>query len=298
MPDEETLERIRGLEMFQGLPPEKLAELARLLDPVHAPAGQVIVEEGTVGDCMFILMDGAVRIEKKIPSEDAPKMKELATLTSGDFFGEMALVEDQVRSARVVAATDADLYRLDRDDLFAWLESQPQSTAAFFKMLVRTLSRRLRATSRELTMLYDLATLFLEPHPSERALANEVVQNMVHYFEGSWTVAGYLYNEFNDEFELADAAGAEAELVKSLPPPPAGEAPGWRDAKNLLVALPGKAKPAGFLLLVANKPQGSREQEEVARVAQTVGRLLVSAMLNIRHTAEEALKVRLKTTTY
>jgi len=295
---DDRLEHIKGLGIFAGLPPEKLAELARLLDPVSVKAGEVIVKEGSVGDCLFIIASGEVRIEKRIPTEQEERYKELAALLAGEFFGEMALVEDQTRSARVVAAVDSELYRLDRDDLFAWLEHQPQMSVAFFKTLVKTLSHRLRATSRELTMLYDLATVFLERHPSERALVFEVVANMVHYFEGTWTVAGYLVNEFNGDLELASAEGAEAELVRSMAPPAIDEAGGWRDDRSLLEPLPGQDRRLGYLLLVSNKPLGAQGKEDLHRVAQTVAKLVVSALINIRHNVEEELKARLKSRSY
>jgi len=294
MADDNRLEQLKALGIFSGLPPEKLAELARLLDSVQVKAGEIIVKEGSIGDCLFILASGEVRIEKRIPTEQEERYKELAVLMAGEFFGEMALIEDQMRSARVVAAMDSELWRLDRDDLFAWLENQPQLSIAFFKTLVRTLSHRLRATSRELTMLYDLATVFLEDHPTERSLIYEVVGNMVHYFEGSWTVAGYLYNEFNGELELAASDGSEAELVRAMAPPSVADMPGWRDERTLLVLLPGNKRPMGFLLLASTKPLNAQGREDTLRVAQTVGKLVVSALLNIQHNVEETLKQRLK----
>jgi CRP/FNR family cyclic AMP-dependent transcriptional regulator len=297
MPDDR-LDRLKGLGLFAGLPPEKMAELARLLELVPAKAGEVIVKENSVGDCMYIVATGEVRIEKRIPTDKEERYKELAILMSGEFFGEMALIEDQARSARVVAAVDSELFRLDRDDLFAWLENQPQMSIAFFKTLVKTLSHRLRATSRELTMLYDLATVFLEDHPSEKALIYEVVANMVHYFEGTWTVAGYLFNEFNSDVELAAAEGAEAELVRSWAPPAAGDAAGWRDDRTLMEVLPGPQRVMGFLVLISNKPLTVQGKEDINRVAQTVAKLVVSALLNINHKVEEELRTRLKNRAY
>lgn len=297
MDAEKTFQKVRTLESLRDLGEEKLKELSRLLEPVQVAAGQAVIEEGAAGDCLYFIADGKVRIEKRIPAEkgEPEKSKELATLGGGDFFGEMALVEEQARSARVVAVTECALFRLDRDDLFAWLENQPQRTIAFFLTLMRTLSHRLRATSRELTFLYDLASLFLEENSSERVLLMRVVQNLDHILEGHWSVAGYLYNEFNEEYELVSVEGPEMEALKGRPVPATGKvSPGWQDLKNLWAALPGAARPAGFLLVVSQQNVGPREREEVARIVQTVARLLVSAILNIRHRTEEALKARLK----
>jgi CRP/FNR family cyclic AMP-dependent transcriptional regulator len=293
----EKLERLKELGVLGGLPSEKLMELARLLEPMEAAAGQVIVEEGSVGDCLYFLIDGKVRIEKKIPgAEGEDRVKELAVLSAGDFFGEMALVEEQTRSARAVAATKCLLFTLGREELFAWLKNQPEMTVAFFLTMVRTLSHRLRTTSRELAFLYDLSTLFLEPNPTEQVLMIKVVQNVTHYVEGAWTVAGYVYNEFNDEYDLVAAEGEAAEAVRGRQAPSPGLEEGWQDGKTLWVALPASPKPAGFILLESSGQVAPREREELSRIVRTVAKLLVSAMLNVRHAVEEGLKARLKAT--
>jgi len=262
---------------------------------VEAAAGEILVEEGTPGDCMYFIVEGKVRIEKRIAGEAGEmRTKELAMLVAGDFFGEMALVESQVRSARVVAATDVVLLKLGREELFGWLEREPRMTGEFFKTLLRTLSKRLRTTSRELTLLYDLANLFLQPGLSEQAVVVQVVDDLGYYLEGTWSVAGYLYNEFNQDYELAGAQGPEAEALRTRPVWGAASQPVWRDERTLEVPLPGEKRDMGLLLLAATEPLEAREKEEISRVVETVARLLVSALLNIRHAEEEKLKARLK----
>ena len=297
MDEQEKIRKVQGLESLRELGPDKQAELAKVLNPVSFAAGKAVVEEGAKDDCLYFIAEGKVRIEKKIPGEkgDAEKTKELASLGVGDFFGEMALVEAKVRSARVVAVTDCQFFRLDRKDLFAWLESQPQMTVHFFTTLLRTLSQRLRSTSRELTFLYDLASLFLEEHASERVLVIRVVQDLHRILETGSTAAAYLYNEFNEEYELAAADGPAADAVREAPmPSPADVSPGWQDSRTFWAALPGSALPGGYLLVTAANDLGPREREDIARIVQTVARLLVSAMLNIRHQMEENLKARLR----
>lgn len=286
----EKLAKLKELDLLKELGEEKLTELARLLDPVAFPKGQVVMEEGSVGDSLFFIIEGKVRIEKELSGEGAAK--ELATLSPGDFFGEMAIVEDTVRSARAVAAADALLFQLQRDDLFGWLKASPELTLAFFLALLATLSHRLRVTTREQALLYDISTVFLEAHPDGRRLVAKVVQKMVHYLEGNWTVAGFLYNEFNEEYELAAAEGAGAAEVQGKMPPVEGA--GWADGKTLWAALPGRVPPDGFLFVSTPDTVGPRVHEEIGRVAATVAKLLVSALKNIRHAQEEQLRARLK----
>src|SRR5436309_805189 len=120
---EEKVKRLKSLASLQHLSEEKLAELAEFL-AVHPFAdGSTVFEEGSAGDTMFFLAEGQVQIEKKI---EAGGYKELALLSSGDFFGEMALLEETPRSARAQAVSDALLFGLGRDDLERWLRSDPR----------------------------------------------------------------------------------------------------------------------------------------------------------------------------
>jgi cAMP-dependent protein kinase regulator len=89
----------------------------------HAPAaGEVIAAEGDFGDSLFIVVNGTVRVEKKRKGEPPLVVNRLGPNT---FFGEIALLGSGVRSASVVADTDAQLLELTRDTLHELLEEQP-----------------------------------------------------------------------------------------------------------------------------------------------------------------------------
>src|SRR5439155_305134 len=92
----------------------KLEELTRILAVQSVPAGTLIAEEGSAGDTMFFIAQGDVRIEKRVETGGA---KEVALLSPGDTFGEMALIEGSTRAARAVAHTDVTLVVLGKDAL-------------------------------------------------------------------------------------------------------------------------------------------------------------------------------------
>jgi MFS family permease len=106
---------LRRVPAFAALPPPEIEGLARMLQLVHAPAGQVILRQGEAGDCLYVIADGIVRVSR----DHAP----LVTMGRGALFGEIALLTGSPRSADVTAATDAELYALDKVPFVAALTS-------------------------------------------------------------------------------------------------------------------------------------------------------------------------------
>jgi len=106
---------LRRVPVFAALPPPEIEDLARMLRPVHAPAGRRIVRQGDAGDRLYVVADGTVTVIR----DRAP----LVTMGRGEMFGEIALLTGSPRSADVTAATDAELYALDQDPFIAALTS-------------------------------------------------------------------------------------------------------------------------------------------------------------------------------
>jgi CRP-like cAMP-binding protein len=93
------------------------------------PAGEHIVTQGTKGDSFYIIVQGTVQVVKN----GVPIKRYLA----GDYFGEMAILLDQPRSADVIAKTDVDLVALDRNDFLAALRGSEMLTRLERLMRVR-----------------------------------------------------------------------------------------------------------------------------------------------------------------
>ena len=285
------IDEIRSLALFRHFPEAKLEELARVLSVRAAPAGAVVFEEDSAGDALFLVSEGQVRIEKRI---EAGRVAELALLSPGDLFGEMALIERAPRSARAVAQTDVTLLVLGRGDLVRWLGAEPQTALEFFVELLRVLSHRLRRSSNDLVLLFDLSQLTLQRFDDETGFLQAVLQHVVPHLEGEWSAAAFLYNEFNDEVSRVGTEGPRGEsLSQTLP---LGEtASRWLDAASFCVALRGRAAtPLGFLVARNEAAMGPREQGEVEVALTAAGHLVASALQNIRHDAEERLRARLQ----
>ena len=291
MDSKQEIERLKSAALLHHLSEDKLKELIRYLAVKPVKAGTIIVEEGTAGDSMFLLAEGQVRIEKRV---EAGGSKELALLVPGDFFGEMALMVDAPRTARAVALTDAVLFVLGRNDLQNWLKSEPVMALGFFVELLRVLSQRLRATSEELVLLYDISHLIIQKFEDESSFLKAVLRRMIPHLDGKWSGAAYHYSDLNDAVTRVSVEGPKgAALPATISIRESANR--WLDAGTFCVVLPGKTgTPLGFIVAVNEVPMSAREKTEFAITLTAASHLLASALQNIKHDAEEAMRARLE----
>ena len=126
----------------RGLSAAEMKLLATFSSEERFREGSMIFREGERGDKLYIVLDGRVRISKFIPGvgEEA-----LAVLDRGDFFGEMALIDDKPRSADAKShEQDATVLSIDRATLNEILSMDPHASLQFLNLLCRMISRRLR----------------------------------------------------------------------------------------------------------------------------------------------------------
>jgi CRP-like cAMP-binding protein len=284
-------DQLRTLPLFRRLPEGKVEELTRVLTVQAVPAGHLVFEEGSPGDTMFLLALGEVRIEKQL---EGGGFAELARLSPGDVFGEMALIERLPRSARAVAHTDITVFALGRPDLERWLASEPLAAVGLFVELLRVLSHRLRRSSRELVLLHDVGDLAVRRFPDEAGFLGAVLHRMIPHLEGEWSAAAYVYNEFNDEVVQVAAVGPRAERLPATIPLAEG-ASRWMDDHVFCVALAGKtATPIGFLVARNEIVMSHSERAEIGIALAAAGHLVAAALQNIKHDIEERLRARLQ----
>lgn len=131
------LEVLRQVPLFASLPDEELEAFAPLMRERRFPRGSVILMQGDPGDALYVIASGQVKVV--LIGEDGREVI-LSVLGLGSFFGEMALLDDDPRSAHVVAMEEATLLQLRREDFQARLRSSPDVAIA----LLRELTHRLR----------------------------------------------------------------------------------------------------------------------------------------------------------
>jgi CRP-like cAMP-binding protein len=141
---------LKQVPLFAGLRKCELRDVERLVHRRLYKDGEVVFWEGEPGVGMYIVQQGEVSIYKEYGKRG---QRELARLQSGDFFGEMALLEGDCRSATAVARGDACLFGLIHPDLFHLFRRKPQLGVKLLAALADVLARRLRLTNQELQRL-------------------------------------------------------------------------------------------------------------------------------------------------
>lgn len=144
------VEALRATSLFGGLREEHLHRLAALTDVQTFSRGHAVFKEGDIGDRFYFIMEGRIRISRQIPGmgEEA-----LTILGKNSYFGEMALIDDQARSADAIVHEKATLMSLKKRDLEDLLFVDRDAAYDILWAFVRTLSARLRETSDKLTFL-------------------------------------------------------------------------------------------------------------------------------------------------
>src|SRR5687768_674215 len=102
--------RLLGLKLFSDFTADEIAALAGLADQIQGRAGETIVRQDEAGDSMYVLIEG----EAVVNHRQQDRVFELARLCAGDFFGEIALVDEGPRSADVVAVTECQLLAISQ----------------------------------------------------------------------------------------------------------------------------------------------------------------------------------------
>jgi CRP/FNR family cyclic AMP-dependent transcriptional regulator len=148
----------RKIFLFQDLEEGEIHQVLTRTVPRVYPAGQVIIGEGDPGDSLFIMQSGEVEITKQLTlvlDEDTPKERVFIRLNAehGVYFGEMALLENETRSATVTALTDCSLLELHQKDFLALTEHSPAMGVKLLLRLAQVLSRHLRKTNQDVVKL-------------------------------------------------------------------------------------------------------------------------------------------------
>jgi CRP-like cAMP-binding protein len=135
--------------LLVNLSQEQLAQIANAGEVESYNAGEPIVAEGSLGDALFLILSGQVAVHRGAQT--------FATLSGGEFFGEMSLVEPAPRSATVTSMSATFLFRLPHDSLRQLIMDDPSASSVLLVQVVRTLSDRLRRANQMLSSVDVLA---------------------------------------------------------------------------------------------------------------------------------------------
>ncbi len=135
------IDLLRQVPLFSGLDGRELERLAGRFQERSFPEGATVVEEGSTGTSFFVIGEGnaAVSVGGELR----------ANLGPGDCFGEMAVIDEEPRSAHVIAMDDSSLLVLRREDFHARLRNSPEVAIS----LLKEISRRLRRADEKIGSL-------------------------------------------------------------------------------------------------------------------------------------------------
>jgi CRP-like cAMP-binding protein len=192
----DTTQLLQKVSIFAELPAEILADLAKRVWNRTAEAGSVIVSHEDTGDALFVIASGKVKV---VLYGETGREIILSILRDGDFFGEMALLDRQPRSANVVAVENSQLLGLDREAFQTHLTTHPTTALA----ILAEMSRRLRHADEVIGNL-ALLDVYARVARTIRDLAQK---------QGEPVDGGLLIKERPTQQEIAGLIGTSRETV-------------------------------------------------------------------------------------
>lgn len=170
-------ESLSRVALFKRLEPSELEKLAEAVEQVNYKAGETVFNENDKGDALYVVDSGTIRLW--VLDEDV-KPVTLAELTSGEFFGELAVLDRGARSTNATAISDTELHRLSSDDFQAFLMEHPDVAID----VICEIGARMRKTNM---LVSQRVTRNINLEMAERATIGQRIADKVASFGGSWT---------------------------------------------------------------------------------------------------------------
>lgn len=145
-----TEDLLNKVPAFSDLSMRELKEVAAIVHLREYRSGEPVFYQGDPGLGMYIIQEGDISI---VISDGAGNEKELVVLSEGDFFGELALLDESPRSATALCKTDCRLRGFFRPDLFELIEKKPNLGVKIVLKLSEIVAQRLRHTDKEVSRL-------------------------------------------------------------------------------------------------------------------------------------------------
>lgn len=130
----ELKQQLAQVPLLADLPDKVRRRLAEIGKRRRYAAGETIIREGESGVAFYIVLSGAARVEQRGET--------IGQIAAGDFFGELALIEEHPRSATIVATEDTECLGFTRWEFTALLDEHPEVAVPMLHVLIRRLHRR------------------------------------------------------------------------------------------------------------------------------------------------------------
>ena len=175
-----TLEALRSVPLFASLDDDAARELRSLLSDKIVPQNTRLFRQGDMGDAMYLIESGRVRISIR---DDEEQEVVLAELAQGDFFGEMSIIDGRQRSADAQVIEDARLAILSRDAFLSFVRTNPDVALE----MLSALTDRLRRTDE---LLRSRVSRNANEEEKARLTLADRAADLIAEFGGSWKFIG------------------------------------------------------------------------------------------------------------
>ena len=154
--DQEVLNKLKKVAIFKEIKEnnEYLSKLAMICKTKSFSKGEFIIKEGEIGGEMYIIFKGAVEIQKKTRSGDNYTVF-MSDAKQNFFFGELALIDDDKRSATVIASEDSSLLVISKKAFIKLGNENPNIGLLVTRAISQKLASNLRKTTDDMLTLFD-----------------------------------------------------------------------------------------------------------------------------------------------
>ena len=135
---------LRRVKILAGMSDDQLERFAQFVEVERIPQWTVVVKQGDPGEAMYFILDGELRVRMNVMGNETI----LATLSAGDFFGDVSLFDHGPRSADVIANTDSTVIKISAAAFDELAKAAPEIATPFLRAVGRTLSARIRTDNK------------------------------------------------------------------------------------------------------------------------------------------------------
>ena len=162
---------LRSASFFIETPDDVLSEAVSLLEQVEVPAGETIFNKGEPGTCMYLIVEGRVRVHDGDLT--------LNHLGRNDVFGEMAVLDAEPRVASVTAVEDTVLLRLDQAPFYDFMANRVEVSYGIIRVLCQYLRARVRDVKEDYTYIQQMGRIMTAAAALEGGVYNPEILDEV-----------------------------------------------------------------------------------------------------------------------
>lgn len=292
-------EFIKSLDMFKNCSDEVIEYITKFTEETDIESGNLIFNEGSVGEYVYIIYSGQVEIVKNYGKDD---QKLLSVLNPKEVFGEMSLFSTAGRSASAVTKTQSKILKINAKHFEYIFANYSKDGIRIIEWLLFNTISRLEQTSKELASVYSISHLMIRSATEAQGLKlflTNVCKELDNVIDPEFVVGIYIYNKFNEEYELVSISGQRNQVFKDS----------FDKNDNFVVQiLDGKFEDidgikiyscpmiyaktiVGFVLITS---PNKKFTQRVIDLINSITNLIAVGTVNLRHIQEEQEKARLQ----